>query len=246
MEWSWGTVWCLVPWRSWVVSDPGGIYREPPPHSLNLLRNSAWPCVTFFHTIFWHYVGIDFCFILGRFWSPRWVQKWSQNRSKINQKINQFFECFLDRFLTILGSILGPKIDQKLIKIWCSTKNQKLSKLMTPPAFFNDFCFPKTSKFIKKSIQKSIKKLIKFYVDFWLILAPFWLLKWSQKWSKIYSKINQKINQNLKLFFIDFGSILGSNLGAPGVPTNRLLGHLVGSWGQLGQLGPTWGQLGPT
>ena len=67
--------------------------------------------------IFCYYVGIDFCSILGRFWTPTWHQKWSKNRLKINQKIHQFFECFLDRFLTILGFILGPKIDQKLIKI---------------------------------------------------------------------------------------------------------------------------------
>ena len=53
---------------------------------------------------------------------------------------------------------------------------------------------------------------------------------------------------------------MGSNLGAPGGPTNHLLGHLVGSWGKLGptwptwanlgqlgaNLGPTWANLGPT
>ena len=30
---------------------------------------------------------------------------------------------------------------------------------MTPPSLFNGFCFPKPSKFIKKSIQKSIKQV---------------------------------------------------------------------------------------
>ena len=163
---TWGTVWDLVPWRAGSRSSRRDLYRAPPPWLLNLPRQPCISCMTFFHLIFCWYVGIVFCSILGRFWTPAWHQKWSKNRSNINQQINQFFECFLDRFLTILGSILGPKIDQKLIKIWCSTKNQKLSKLMTPPAFFNDFCFPKTSKFIHKSIQKSIKKIITFCIDF--------------------------------------------------------------------------------
>ena len=53
---------------------------------------------------------------------------------------------------------------------------------------------------------------------------------------------------------------MGSNLGAPGGPTNHFLVYLFGSWDQLGpswptwanlgqlgaNLGPTWVQLGPT
>ena len=99
---------------------------------------------------------------------------------------------------------------------------------------FNDLCFPKPSKFIKKSTPKSIKKLIDLYIGFWSIFHPFWVPKWVPKWSKIWSKINQKINQIFNAFFIDFGSILASNLGVHWGSGGDLLVVLLGSWGHLG------------
>ena len=133
----------------------------------------AQPLLNFMLSYFlmssWPLIFSDFGANLANFgsiWKPKWLQNWNKNRSKNPSIFWLIFVLIFLSFFDHFGTILAPKIDQKLIKNRSSIKNQKLSNLMTPPAFFNDFCFPKPWKFINKSIQKSIKKLINFCFDF--------------------------------------------------------------------------------
>ena len=118
---------------------------------------------------------------------------------------------------------------------------------MTPPTFFNDFCFPKPWKIIKKSLPKSIKNLIKFCIDFWLIFDPLWLSKSTQKCPKSVQKSNKKSS----IFWIDFLSIFAPfwaptwhHFGTMLAPCSLNLASLGTTSSNLTNLGPTWSQLG--